>query len=122
VLRDLHALVKGECPSLLNEDSGGDADLDLRIKAALSAPASEGWQGMETAPKDGDEAWVYGIGHNEEHADKEPRVYAAVFKAKYWRTSTMSHSLTISEPLCMVPRPGNPAPPATRAGREGEKP
>lgn len=30
-LHDLHALVWGECPSLLNEDSGGSAHLDLRI-------------------------------------------------------------------------------------------
>jgi hypothetical protein len=34
-LSNLHALVKGECPSLLNEDSGGDANLDMEIDAAL---------------------------------------------------------------------------------------
>jgi len=38
VLRDLAAIVRGECPSLLNEDSGGDADLDARINAALVKP------------------------------------------------------------------------------------
>lgn len=36
-LRDLHAIVWGECPSLLNEDSGGDAALDLRIRDLLEA-------------------------------------------------------------------------------------
>lgn len=39
-LRDLHALVKGECPSLLNEDSGGDRELDLKIEAALREAGS----------------------------------------------------------------------------------
>lgn len=34
-LRDLHSLVWGECPSLLNEDSGGDSELDSRIKDVL---------------------------------------------------------------------------------------
>lgn len=29
VLTELYALVRGECPRLLNEDSGGDAELDL---------------------------------------------------------------------------------------------
>lgn len=37
-LGELHSLVKGECPSLLNEDSGGDAELDLAIDAALNQP------------------------------------------------------------------------------------
>lgn len=35
-LTELYALVRGECPSLLNEDSGGDAQLDLRIQALVS--------------------------------------------------------------------------------------
>ena len=35
-LRDLAALVRGECPSTLNEDSGGDAALSLRIDGALA--------------------------------------------------------------------------------------
>jgi aminoglycoside phosphotransferase len=34
-LKDLHAMVWGECPSLLNEDSGGDAELDTRIRQLL---------------------------------------------------------------------------------------
>jgi hypothetical protein len=40
LLGELHALVKGECPSLLNEDSGGDAALDIRIAAALASPSA----------------------------------------------------------------------------------
>lgn len=36
VLKDLVVLVRGEAPSLLNEDSGGDANLSLRIDAALA--------------------------------------------------------------------------------------
>lgn len=36
LLKELHAMVWGECPSLLNEDSGGSAHLDLRIRAALA--------------------------------------------------------------------------------------
>lgn len=36
-LSDLYATVKGECPSLLNEDSGGDARLDLACQEALAA-------------------------------------------------------------------------------------
>lgn len=36
-LSELVAMVRGECPSLLNEDSGGDATLALKIDAALAA-------------------------------------------------------------------------------------
>lgn len=41
-LRELHALVLGECPSLLNEDSGGCSRLDMEIDAILAghAPAT----------------------------------------------------------------------------------
>jgi hypothetical protein len=42
LLAELHALVWGECPSLLNEDSGGCARLDMDIRAALRAPAEAG--------------------------------------------------------------------------------
>lgn len=40
-LSNLYATVKGECPSLLNEDSGGDARLDMACREALgmSPPA-----------------------------------------------------------------------------------
>lgn len=34
-LSELHAQVRGECPSLLNEDSGGDGELDLEIEELL---------------------------------------------------------------------------------------
>lgn len=36
-LKELTAMVKGECPQLLNEDSGGSARLSMRIDAALAA-------------------------------------------------------------------------------------
>ena len=35
LLTELHATVRGECPSLLNEGSGGNASLDLEIKTLL---------------------------------------------------------------------------------------
>ena len=35
-LREIHATVKGECPSLLDEDSGGNARLDLEIESLLT--------------------------------------------------------------------------------------
>lgn len=35
-LEELYALVKGECPSLLSEDSGGDAQLDFDVQKALT--------------------------------------------------------------------------------------
>ena len=41
-LRELHAMVSGECPSLLNEDSGGNAMLDLEIEELLSPATSTG--------------------------------------------------------------------------------
>jgi hypothetical protein len=41
LLGELHALVKGECRSLLDEDSGGDARLDLDIRAALAAQGQQ---------------------------------------------------------------------------------
>lgn len=36
LLGELVAIVRGECPRLLNEDSGGSAELSMRIDAALS--------------------------------------------------------------------------------------
>ena len=36
LLAELHAMVKGECPSLLNEDIGGDARTALAIEEMLS--------------------------------------------------------------------------------------
>lgn len=36
VLKDLHCLVWSECPSLLNEDSGGNSALDLQIKSLIA--------------------------------------------------------------------------------------
>ena len=39
-LEELTAVVRGECPSLLDEDSGGDAELEMRIAAILALPAS----------------------------------------------------------------------------------
>lgn len=41
LLRELVALVRGECPSLLNEDSGGDVRLSMAIDDALAAPPAE---------------------------------------------------------------------------------
>lgn len=35
-LSDLVAVVRGECPSLLNEDSGGNSGLDEQVDTALS--------------------------------------------------------------------------------------
>jgi hypothetical protein len=35
-LKELRAIVKGECPSLLNEDSGGSARLDMQIDEAIA--------------------------------------------------------------------------------------
>lgn len=35
-LRELYAIVRGECPSLLNEDSGGNAELELAIIDAIA--------------------------------------------------------------------------------------
>jgi len=46
-LVELLATVKGECPSLLDEDSGGSAALEARIVDALAAPtgaALPGWK------------------------------------------------------------------------------
>lgn len=36
-LEELHTMVWGECPSLLNEDSGGNAKLDLEIRDLLTS-------------------------------------------------------------------------------------
>lgn len=41
-LKNLHALVLGECPSLLDEDRGGDAKLDEDISAALAGEDHRG--------------------------------------------------------------------------------
>ena len=35
-LRELTAMVRGECPSLLNEDSGGNGDLSCQIEKLLA--------------------------------------------------------------------------------------
>jgi hypothetical protein len=39
-LKELHAMVMGECPSLLDEDSGGNARLDADIHALLDPVSS----------------------------------------------------------------------------------
>lgn len=39
-LTELHAQVRGECPSLLNEDSGGDARLSMEIERLLGLVGS----------------------------------------------------------------------------------
>lgn len=36
-LSELYAMVRGECPSLLNEDSGGNAKLALEIEDLLNS-------------------------------------------------------------------------------------
>jgi hypothetical protein len=41
LLRELTATVRGECPRLLNEDSGGDARLSLAIDAFLAASGEQ---------------------------------------------------------------------------------
>lgn len=41
-LEELYATVKGECPSLLNEDSGGSAQLDAQVSAALAVAPQGG--------------------------------------------------------------------------------
>jgi len=41
-LKSLHCLVWGECPSLLNEDSGGNSTLDLEIKTVLAKAEKQG--------------------------------------------------------------------------------
>ncbi len=43
LLAELHALVVGECPALLSDDSGGEPLLDIAIRTALPAkePSSE---------------------------------------------------------------------------------
>ncbi len=45
LLNELHALVWGECPSLLNEDSGGSAALDMEIRAALAETQADEREG-----------------------------------------------------------------------------
>lgn len=40
-LDELVAQVRGECPSLLNEDSGGDGDLSIEIDEALDVYRKE---------------------------------------------------------------------------------
>lgn len=35
-LKNLYCLVQGECPSLLDEDSGGSAHLDIEISDAIA--------------------------------------------------------------------------------------
>jgi hypothetical protein len=40
-LFELHAVVQGECPSLLNEDSGGDAILSIEIEDLITQLTDE---------------------------------------------------------------------------------
>lgn len=49
LLDELFELVKGECPSLLNEDSGGDGELALCIEDVLAPVAVD-----DRGPRDGD--------------------------------------------------------------------
>lgn len=52
-LSDLHAMVWGECPSLLNEDSGGSGDLDITIRDLLTPSETAAEQTMFKPLKDG---------------------------------------------------------------------
>lgn len=40
-LVELYAIVRGECPQILNEDSGGSAELELSIIEAISKARGE---------------------------------------------------------------------------------
>lgn len=42
LLDELYALVNGECPSLLDEDRGGDAELDAKVARILLLKGSNG--------------------------------------------------------------------------------
>ncbi len=42
LLQELVALVRGESPRLLNEDSGGDAELSIKIDEYLTPPPGSG--------------------------------------------------------------------------------
>jgi hypothetical protein len=49
-LNNLHALVWGECPSLLNEDQGGSGFLDLEIEETLTTARAALAQPEPVAP------------------------------------------------------------------------
>ena len=62
LLRELHAMVMGECPSLLNEDSGGNGQLALDIEEALATPPAE----KQAAPSgEGKCATCKGLGYTD---------------------------------------------------------
>ena len=52
-LQELVALVRGECPRLLDEDRDGDARLSIEIDAALSAVPSDSPADVKTPAPDG---------------------------------------------------------------------
>ena len=75
-LEELRALVRGECPSLLNEDSGGDANLDMQIDKALAAYRAqregEGYRMLKAGEiiEDGDQCGYGGIWGETQHIGK----------------------------------------------------
>jgi len=70
LLRELVALVRGECPSLLNEDSGGDVRLSMAIDDALASPPAEDAP-CPSCHGSGGDRWHESDGS--EHGEKCPR-------------------------------------------------
>jgi hypothetical protein len=50
LLEELYALVIGECPSLLDDDSGGNGEFALKIEEFLAS-----FEGVKTKAKEGDQ-------------------------------------------------------------------
>lgn len=82
VLRELTAMVRGECPSLLNEDSGGCARLSIEIDALLAAPPVGVSPQPDTALKEA-ATWVLNVvsGVGRAGGEPEPDEGQAAFQA-----------------------------------------
>ena len=101
LLRELVTLVRGECPALLNEDSGGDARLSLAIDDALAAlpPPAD--------PPHDCEAWrLEGLGCARCNKADPPALVALV--REEWRKAVYPHhdAATFSQYLADTTAPG----------------
>ena len=84
-LNNLHALVWGECPRLLDEDRGGSGFLDLEIEETLTTARAALAQPKPVAPTDED---LWSVGNDDFRANCYPTdaIYFARAVLARWGT------------------------------------
>lgn len=77
LLRELVTLVRGECPSVLNEDSGGDGALSYKIDKLLAGAGADALRDVKEIAEavhyyTGEDVDALVLRYRDEHAPTEP--------------------------------------------------